>query len=98
VIVFVDVHRARFGVAPICRALSQHGVPIAPSTYYAARSRPRSARSIADESMLSEITRVHSNPVVGRGLIGLEGVAPAAPRGHPGCPLLRGAVDANRWP
>ncbi len=66
-IVFVDVHRARFGVAPICRVLSQHGVPIAPSTYYAARSRPRSARSIGDEAMLAEITRVHADPATGPG-------------------------------
>ena len=56
-VLFVDVRRARSGVAPICRVLSQHGVPIAPSTYYAAR--PRSARSVADEAMLAEVTRVH---------------------------------------
>ena len=73
-IVFVDAHRARFGVAPICRVLSQHGVPIAPSTYYAARSRARSARSIADEAMLAEITRVHADPAIGRGLYGARKV------------------------
>src|SRR5665647_3960239 len=34
-----------FGVAPICRVLTAHGVPIAPETYYARRRRstPRSA-------------------------------------------------------
>ena len=64
-IVFVDAHRAQFGVAPICRVLSQHGVPIASSTYYAARSRPRSARSIGDEAMLAEITRVHADLALG---------------------------------
>ena len=74
VIVFVDDHRARFGVAPICRVLSQHGVPIAQSTYYAARSRGRSARSIADEAMLAEITRVHSDPAIGRGVYGARKV------------------------
>ena len=73
-IVFVDAHRARFGVAPICRVLSQHGVPIAPSTYYAARARPRSARSIADEAILAEVTRVHSDPAIGRGLYGARKV------------------------
>ena len=73
-IVFVDAHRARFGVAPICRVLSQHGVPIAPSTYYAARHRPRSARSMADEAMLAEVTRVHSDPTIGRGLYGARKV------------------------
>ena len=33
VIVFIDDHRARFGVAPICTVLSEHGAKIAPSTY-----------------------------------------------------------------
>ncbi len=32
-------HRTRFGgVAPICRVLSQHGVSIAPRTYYSAKA------------------------------------------------------------
>ena len=74
VIVFVDAHRGRFGVAPICRVLSQHGVPIAPSTYYAAKTRPRSARSIGDEVMLAEVTRVHADAAIGRGLYGAHKV------------------------
>jgi putative transposase len=49
-------------------------VPIAPSTYYAARARPRSARSIGDEAMLAEITRVHADPAIGRGLYGARKV------------------------
>jgi putative transposase len=35
----IDANRDRFGVEPICQLL-----PIAPSTYYAARRRPASAR------------------------------------------------------
>ena len=31
VVQFFDDHRARFGVEPICRVLTEHGVPIAPS-------------------------------------------------------------------
>ena len=31
---YIDAHRARFGVVPICRMLTQHGIPIAPSTFY----------------------------------------------------------------
>jgi putative transposase len=49
VIAFIDDHRARFGVEPICRVLTQHDVKIAPSTYYAAKSRPPSARAVRDE-------------------------------------------------
>jgi hypothetical protein len=28
----------RFGVGPICRVLTEQGIPIAPSTYYAQRA------------------------------------------------------------
>ena len=59
---FIDEHKARFGVEPICRVLSEHGCQIAPSTYYDAAtpgavgaggaamssSRPRSAGSTQD--------------------------------------------------
>jgi len=38
--------------------LSQHGAPIAPSTYYAAKSRPASARAVHDRQLRAEITRV----------------------------------------
>ena len=31
VVAFIDDHRDRFGVEPICRVLTEHGVPIAPS-------------------------------------------------------------------
>jgi putative transposase len=34
-------------------------VPIAPSTYHAARARPQSARACRDEQLAGEITRVH---------------------------------------
>ncbi len=56
---FIDDHHARFGVEPICRVLTEHGVKIAPSTYYAARNRPPSARAVRDERVLDEIRRVH---------------------------------------
>jgi putative transposase len=56
---FITGHRARFGVAPICRVLTEHGVTIAPETYYAALRRPPSARAVRDERVLVEIRRVH---------------------------------------
>ena len=56
---FIDEHKGVFGVEPICRVLSQHGAPIAPGTYYAARARPPSARAVRDEYLKAEITRVH---------------------------------------
>jgi putative transposase len=48
-----------FGVEPICRVLSEHGLPIAPSTYYEALGRPPSARALRDEQLRIEIGRVH---------------------------------------
>jgi putative transposase len=51
----IDAHRDRFGVEPICQLL-----PIAPSTYYAARHRPASARAVCDAKLKGEIRRVHA--------------------------------------
>jgi putative transposase len=44
---FIDTHRDEFGVEPICRTLQ-----VAPSTYYAAKSRPPSARALRDAVMM----------------------------------------------
>jgi putative transposase len=51
---YIDEHAGSFGVEPICRTLE-----IAPSSYYAARSRPPSARTIADEALKPRIEQVH---------------------------------------
>ena len=40
IVAFIDDHKHEHGVEPICRVLTTHGIPIAPSTYYAFRSRP----------------------------------------------------------
>jgi putative transposase len=74
VVGFIDYHKQRFGVQPICRVLTEHGVKIAPSTYYAAKKRPPSARSHRDERLLVEIRRVHADPKIGRGLYGVRKV------------------------
>jgi putative transposase len=39
--------------------LTEFGVKIAPSTYYAALARPKSAREIRDEKLKREIQRVY---------------------------------------
>ncbi len=59
---YIDGHAGRFGVAPICRVLSAHGIPIAPSTYYDARRResaPSPARR-RDAELCEHIARVHA--------------------------------------
>jgi len=44
---FIDEHRGEHGVEPICTALQ-----FAPSTYYAAKSRPLSARAVRDAMLM----------------------------------------------
>lgn len=51
---FIDEHGRSFGVEPICRELQ-----VAPSSYYAAKVRPPSARSASDATLAEVITRVH---------------------------------------
>ena len=51
---YIDAHRERFGVEPICRTLQ-----VAPSTYYAVKTRQPSSRSMRDEQLKEEIGRVH---------------------------------------
>jgi putative transposase len=71
---FIDEQKGVFGVEPICRVLTNHGAAIAPSTYYAARSRPPSARAVRDEQLKAEITRVwkENREVYGAGKVWLE--------------------------
>lgn len=60
IVAFIDAHRDRFGVAPICAVLSEHGCKIAPNTYYCHKIRPPSARAMRDEYLIGHITRVHA--------------------------------------
>ena len=64
--VFINNYRERWGVEPICRALE-----VAPSTYYAAVSRPPSPRQVRDEVLKPEIARVHQENF---GVYGVEKV------------------------
>ena len=59
IVAYIDAYKAQFGVEPICRVLRDHDVPIAPSTYYAFKRRPRSARSLSDERLLEIVKEVH---------------------------------------
>lgn len=52
---YIDAHKDEFGVEPICEEL-----PIAPSTYYAAKTAAPSARAVSDEHALTQIRRVHA--------------------------------------
>jgi putative transposase len=51
---FIDQHRERFGVEPICRTLD-----VSASAYYQRAGGPRSRRAVEDERLLAVIRRVH---------------------------------------
>jgi putative transposase len=51
---FIDAHKARWGVEPICRVLQ-----VAPSTYYAAKGRAPSRRAVEDAVLKAHIRRVY---------------------------------------
>jgi len=68
---YIDAHKTDHGVEPICRVLSQAGVQIAPSTYYAAKTRgatehARTCATIATQVRLGLPKRVEvaGEPVV----------------------------------
>lgn len=52
---FIEEHRGRLGVEPICRVMECN-----PSTYWAARGRPPSDRSVRDDQLKPEVSRVHA--------------------------------------
>jgi len=51
---FIEEHRQRFGVEPICKTLE-----VSASAYYERRTGRRSARSLEDERLLARIRDVH---------------------------------------
>jgi putative transposase len=57
---YIDGHRAKHGVEPICAVLTEAGTQIAPSTYYAAKTRPVSARAVSDADTTQVIKQVHA--------------------------------------
>ena len=67
---FIRTHQGRrdgsglvWGVEPICNVLTEHGLPIAPSTYYDHLERlgqAPSRRHVRDEQLEADIARVHA--------------------------------------
>ena len=53
---YIDAHRGRFGVEPICRTLD-----VSASAYYQRASGERSARQIEDERLLGVIETTHAS-------------------------------------
>ena len=66
---YIAGHRGEFGAGPIRRMLTEHGCPIAPSTFYQAVSRRRSRRQLRDEQLIVAIAaeRAGSRHLAGLG-------------------------------
>jgi len=80
----IEANKTEFGVEPICAALTEAGAKIAPGTFYAARSRPPSARSVRDTEVSETIKEVHQENY---GVYGVRKVHAALAR--------RGGVDGR---
>ncbi len=86
---FIDGHAdrqtdgRRWGAEPICTTLQ-----VAPSTYYAARTRPRSARALRDAELAGDVRRVWED---NRGVYGARKVHRQLRR--EGCQVARCTVE-----
>jgi putative transposase len=63
---FIAEHRARFGVVPVCRVLSEHGLQIAPRTFYAWQRRPPSQRALWDMTITEVLSGYYEPDHQGR--------------------------------
>jgi putative transposase len=61
IVAYIDEHRDKFGVEPIFRVLTDAGTQTAPSTYYAAKTRRPSGRSVTDSVTTALIKQVHKD-------------------------------------
>jgi transposase InsO family protein len=57
---YIGSHRDRFGVEPICAVLSEHGLQIAPSTYYARRAQPVTDAELEDAYLANALVTLHA--------------------------------------
>jgi putative transposase len=60
-VAYIDQHKEEFGVQPICAALQGTDAEIAPSTYYAAATRPEAARTTRDRELTEQIRQIHAD-------------------------------------
>ena len=67
---FIDGHRARFGVEPVCRVLGEHGVQVVPSGYCAFKKWKPSKRALSDAALWERIEAIRADRDKGRGVAG----------------------------
>jgi len=63
---FIDEHKERFGVVPVCRALSADGIKIAPRTYWARLASGPGKREPWDMTVTEILAGIHEPDAGGR--------------------------------
>jgi putative transposase len=63
---FIDEKKGEFGVVPVCRALSVHGIQIAPRTFWAYRSHSPSKREMWDAVVTEILAGIYERGENGR--------------------------------
>jgi putative transposase len=63
---FIDEHKERFGVVPVCRALSAHGIQIAPRTYWARLASGPGKRELWGMTVTEILAGIYEPDVNGR--------------------------------
>jgi putative transposase len=63
---FIDEEKEEFGVAPVCRALSVHGIQIAPRTYWAHRAGLPGKRELWDTAVTEILAGIYEPDEHGR--------------------------------
>jgi len=58
---YIEQNKNWYGIERICATLTGADVPIAPSTFYASRTRSASARALRDKELKPIIARVHAD-------------------------------------
>jgi putative transposase len=81
---FIDMHRDRFGVEPICRTLD-----VSASAYYHRRTGARSQRAVEDERLLEVIRQTHKANFEAYGYRKMWKTLGRAGEGAPRCQVQR---------
>ncbi len=101
IVAYVHTHKDRFGVEPICAVLSEHGIPIAPSTYYARVRCPVTAAELEEAYLVNALVTLHQD---NWGVYGAPEVVARSPTGRvrhrprPGCPADEDRRDQRHGP
>jgi putative transposase len=64
IVAFINDHKDRFGVEPICRVLTEHGCKIAPSTFYDNLNRQPSKQKLRDTDLIAVIEQAREKRFV----------------------------------